>query len=159
MRRTRSGVRKACIATGCVAALAVGPSSALATPGSGVSGTILATGTSAGTLKIKPPKGRADVVVRTITIEPGGSTGWHYHPGQLIAVVKSGTLTRTMDDCSVESSPAGTAFIEPSGPGHVHIGRNLGTEPVVLYVTYLLPEGSPLSIDADAPACAQAQAG
>ncbi|MGW1026011.1 cupin domain-containing protein [Streptomyces sp. NPDC002577] len=159
MRRTRRGFRKALVATGCVAALAVGPSTALATPGSGVSGTILAIGTSAGTLKIKPPKGPADVVVRTVTIEPGGSTGWHYHPGQVIAVVKSGTLTRTMDDCSVESNPAGTAFVEPSGPDHVHIGRNLGTEPVVLYLTYLLPEGSPLSVDADAPECAQGKAG
>ncbi|MBA2949341.1 cupin domain-containing protein [Streptomyces himalayensis] len=158
MRRTGTGVRKACVVSGCVAALAVGPSSALATPGSGVSGTILATGTSEGTLNVKAPRGQADVVVRTITIEPGGSTGWHYHSGQLIAVVKAGTLTRTMDDCSVESTSAGSAFIEPSGPGHVHIGRNLGTEPVVLYVTYLLPKGSPLSLDADAPECATAQA-
>ena len=51
-------------------------------------------------------------------------------------------------------TPAGAAFVEPSGPRHRHIGRNLGTEPVVLYVTYLLPKGSPLSNDADAPPCA-----
>ncbi|WP_243766995.1 cupin domain-containing protein [Streptomyces sp. GC420] len=140
--------------TGCAAALALGSTAALATPGSGVSGTVLAQGTSAGTLKVKA-KGRTDVVFRTITVEPGGSTGWHYHPGQLIAVVKSGTLTRTLQDCSVEATPAGTSFIEPSGSDHVHIGRNLGTEPVELYVTYLVPEGSPLAIDADAPECAR----
>jgi quercetin dioxygenase-like cupin family protein len=139
--------------TACAAALAFGPVAALATPGSGVTGTVLAQGTSAGTLKIKAD-GRTDVVVRSITIAPGGSTGWHYHPGQLIAVVKSGTLTRTLQDCSVETSPAGSSFVEPSGAHHVHIGRNLGTEPVELYVTYLVPEGSPLSVDADAPECA-----
>ncbi|MFG2030001.1 cupin domain-containing protein [Streptomyces sp. NPDC048825] len=139
--------------TGCAAALAFGSTSALATPGSGVTGTILAKGTSAGTLKVKA-KGRTDVIVRSITIAPGGSTGWHYHSGQLIAVVKSGTLTRTLQDCSVEVTPTGTSFIEPAGARHVHIGRNLGTEPVELYVTYLVPEGSPLSVDADAPACA-----
>jgi quercetin dioxygenase-like cupin family protein len=135
-----------------VAALAVVPSAALATPGSGVSATILAKGTSEDGLKIKT-KGRTDVVVRTITIEPGGSTGWHYHLGKLIAVVQSGTLTRTMADCSVEVATAGQSFVEPDGANHVHIGRNLGTEPVVLYVTYLLPEGAPLSVDAPDPGC------
>ena len=44
-------------------------------------------------------------------------------------------------------------FIEPAGEQHVHIGRNLGTEPVVLYVAYVLPTGSPLSLDADDPGC------
>ncbi|MFD3666053.1 cupin domain-containing protein, partial [Streptomyces sp. NPDC058659] len=115
----------------------------------------LAQGTSDGKLRIKPPKGDTDVVVRTITIAPGGSTGWHHHPGQLVAVVQAGTLTRTLDDCSVEVTSAGAAFVEASGGKHVHVGRNLGTEPVVLYVTYLLPKGAPLSIDEPAPACAQ----
>ncbi|MGW3624682.1 cupin domain-containing protein [Streptomyces sp. NPDC000880] len=141
------------VLVGCLAALATVPSAANATPGSGVSGTVLAQGVSQETLKLKT-NGRTDVVVRTITVAPGGSTGWHHHPGQLLAVVKSGTLTRTLDDCSVEVTPAGTAFIEPSGATHRHIGRNLGSEPVVLYVTYLLPAGSPLSVDADAPPCA-----
>ncbi|MET9517240.1 cupin domain-containing protein [Streptomyces sp. NPDC002994] len=145
--------RKGMVLGGCVAALGMVPSAALATPGSGVSGTVLATGTSAGTMKVKA-KGVTDVVVRTITIAPGGSTGWHHHPGQLIAVVQKGTLSRTLDDCSVETTTAGQSFIEPSGAKHRHIGRNLGSEPVVLYVTYMLPAGSPLSVDADAPACA-----
>ncbi|MFE7325205.1 cupin domain-containing protein [Streptomyces sp. NPDC057565] len=146
-------VGKALVIGGCVAALGFVPSAALATPGSGVSGTVVAKGTSAGKLKVKTPKDRTDVTFRTITVEPGGSTGWHTHSGQLIAVVKSGTLTRTLDDCSVEVTPAGTSFIEPSGSKHRHIGRNLGTEPVVLWVTYLLPEGSALSDDAEAVEC------
>jgi quercetin dioxygenase-like cupin family protein len=145
-------IRRGALVVAGVAALAVVPSAALATPGSGVSATILAKGTSEDGLKIKT-KGRTDVVVRTITIEPGGSTGWHYHLGKLIAVVQSGTLTRTMADCSVEVATAGQSFVEPDGANHVHIGRNLGTEPVVLYVTYLLPEGAPLSVDAPNPGC------
>lgn len=138
---------------GCAAALGFVPSAAVATPGSGVSGTVLAKGTSEGKLKVKTPNGRTEVTFRTITVEPGGSTGWHTHSGQVIAVVKSGTLTRTMDDCSVEVISAGSSFIEPSGAKHRHIGRNLGTEPVVIWATYLLPEGSALSDDADAVDC------
>ncbi|WP_327366759.1 cupin domain-containing protein [Streptomyces sp. NBC_01217] len=153
-RRIRQGrLAKALVIGGCVAALGFVPSAAIATPGSGVSGTVVATGTSVGKLKVKTPNGRTDVTFRTITVEPGGSTGWHTHSGQLIAVVKSGTLTRTLDDCSVEVTPAGSSFIEPSGVRHRHIGRNLGTEPVVLWVTYLLPRGSALSDDADAVDC------
>ncbi|MCX4822318.1 cupin domain-containing protein [Streptomyces sp. NBC_01142] len=140
------------VLVGCLAALATVPSAANATPGTGVSGTVLAQGVSEGTLKLKA-KGRTDVVVRTVTIQPGGSTGWHHHPGQVLAVVKSGTLSRTLDDCSVEVNAAGTSFVEPAGPRHRHNGRSVGSEPVVLYVTYLLPQGSPLSVDAPAPAC------
>jgi hypothetical protein len=35
----------------------------------------------------------------------------------------------------------------------VHIGRNLGTTPVVLDVLYVDPAGSPLSEDAPNPGC------
>jgi quercetin dioxygenase-like cupin family protein len=150
---TRRGrIRRALAIAACAAAVGVAPSTALATPGSGVSGTILAKGTSDGGLKIKT-HGRTDVVVRTITIAPGGTTGWHYHQGQVLAVVQSGTLTRTMSDCEVETTTAGKSFVEPAGAGHVHTGRNLGTEPVVLYATYLLPERAPLSVDAPDPGC------
>ncbi|MGW8886084.1 cupin domain-containing protein [Streptomyces sp. NPDC055749] len=150
---TRGGLHRAVPVVGCVVALGFVPTAATATPGSGVSGTVVAKGTSTGELKVASPKGRADVTFRKITIEPGGSTGWHTHAGQLIVVVQSGTLTRTLSDCSVEVTPAGTSFIEPAGPGHRHIGRNNGTEPVVLWVTYLLPEGRALSDDAEAVDC------
>ncbi|MFD9542774.1 cupin domain-containing protein [Streptomyces sp. NPDC060022] len=155
--KQRGTLRKVMLVGACVTALGLVPAAAVATPGSGVSGTVVAKGTSEGKLKVKTPKGRTDVTVRTITVAPGGSTGWHTHAGQLIAVVQSGTLTRTLDDCSVEVTPAGTAFIEPSGAKHRHIGRNLGTVPVVLWVTYLLPEGSELSDDADAVDCPAAK--
>src|SRR5215469_17783903 len=34
-----------------------------------------------------------DTVVMTTTIAPGGSTGWHSHPGPAFIVVTQGTLT------------------------------------------------------------------
>lgn len=129
---------------------AASPSAVSASSGSGLVGTVLAHGVTQGTVKLRAT-GRTDVVVRTITIAPGGSTGWHYHHGQLLTVVTSGTLTRTLQDRSVEVTPAGSVFIEPSGPEHRHIGRNTGSVPVVLYVTYLLPHGSPLAVNTEAP--------
>jgi hypothetical protein len=35
----------------------------------------------------------------------------------------------------------------------VHIGRNLGTKPAVLYLTYVDPVGSALSVASDDPGC------
>lgn len=135
----------------CAATAAMVPSAAWAGPGGGVSGTVLAKGVSAGTIAAEN-QGSTDVVVRRIVIEPGASTGWHYHSGALIAVVHTGTLTRQLDDCSVETSAAGQSFVEPAGRDHVHIGRNLGAETVELYVTYLIPAGDPWRSTRPAPA-------
>ena len=94
-----------------------------------------------------------DYITKEITIQPGGSTGWHYHDGRVFGVVREGTLTRTMDDCSVVASPAGSAVTEDSGPDHVHIGRNLGPQPLVLWVDYIEPAGTPLAVDVPDPGC------
>lgn len=150
MRRFMVGLCCAVVATGVPAGLAVG---AWASPThSGVSATELGKGTSAGTVKVKNSD-ETDVVMRHIVLEPGGSTGWHYHPGDLIAVVHKGTLTRVFLDCSAQTNPAGEAFVEYGGQQNTHVGRNLGTEPVELYVTYVIPAGAPLAIEADDPGC------
>jgi hypothetical protein len=96
-----------------------------------------------------------DYITREITIEPGGNTGWHYHSGRVFGVVREGTLTRTMADCSNVDTPAGAPVIEDSGPAHVHIGRNLGPVPVKLWVDYIEPAGTPMAVEAQDPGCGQ----
>jgi quercetin dioxygenase-like cupin family protein len=145
-----SRLRRSLVLAASTLLLVGGPAGVSATPGTGVSGTILAKGTSPDGIVVGG-RGTTDVTVREITIAPGGSTGWHYHDGDLIGVVKAGTLTRTMHDCSTEVTSAGGSFAEPAGRQHTHVGRNLGSEPVVLLVTYVLPAGQPLSQDAPEP--------
>ncbi|HKP42597.1 cupin domain-containing protein [Mycobacterium sp.] len=94
-----------------------------------------------------------DYITREITIQPGGSTGWHYHDGRVFGVVREGTLTRTMADCTNIVSDTGAAVTEDSGPDHVHNGRNLGPIPVKLWVDYIQPAGAPLSVDIPDPGC------
>ena len=140
---TRTVTRFALVAAGLVA-LATVPSTAQATPSSGVTGTIISQITIGG----------KDYILREITIAPGGSTGWHYHDGMLYGVVERGTLTHNESNCAVDGIyHAGDTIVEPSGANHVHIGRNLGTTPLVLEILYVDPAGSPLSEDAPNPGC------
>lgn len=86
--------------------------------------------------------GPATVTVRTLTINPGNSLTWHYHPGYAFNVVKSGTLT-VEDGCGGEETLVpGDAFEEMDG--RVHRAKNLSTtEPVVVYNTFIVPQGKP----------------
>ena len=126
---------------------------AVATPGSGASGTILARGLA--TEKVKTRGNEPyDVVVQQIVVAPGGHTGWHTHPGTAVAVVKAGTLTIYDGDdpsCSPRTFSAGQTYVDP-GYGHVHIGRNEGTVPLEILVTYVdVAPGGPVRIDAPDP--------
>lgn len=99
-------------------------------------------------------KDPTDTVVLTTTINPGGSTGWHSHPGPAFIVVTQGTLTVYEGDdptCTPHRYSAGTGFLDP-GLGHVHIARNEGTTPVTVIQTYLnVPPGGSPRIDAADP--------
>jgi quercetin dioxygenase-like cupin family protein len=87
--------------------------------------------------------GPATVTVRTLTIGPGESLQWHYHPGYAFNVVKSGTLT-VEDGCGgpEETLLPGEAFEEMDG--RVHRAKNLSaTDSVVVYNTFIVPQGKP----------------
>ena len=68
-----------------------------------------------------------DTVVLTTTIDPGGSTGWHSHPGPAFIVVTQGTLTVYDGNdpaCTPHVYGPGTGFLDP-GFGHVHLAMEL----------------------------------
>ena len=133
----------ALLAAATVPASMVLPATAFATPGVNIDAATISQSTVDG----------VDYITREITIQPGGSTGWHYHDARVFGVVREGTLTRTMADCTDVVSPAGSAVTEDSGPNHVHIGRNLGPVPLVLWIDYIEPTGSPLSVGVPDPGC------
>ena len=123
----------------------VGPAAQATPPDPGVTGTVLWRATIGGT----------DLVLREIHIPPGAGTGWHYHDGPVYAKVKKGTLSHFDATCRRDGVyRAGRYIAEPSGSGHVHIGRNRGRSELVLEALYVLPTGSPLAEDAPNPGCA-----
>jgi quercetin dioxygenase-like cupin family protein len=131
----------ALLAAAAVPASTVLSAPASATPGVNIDAVVISQATVNG----------VDYITKEITIQPGGSTGWHYHDGRVFGVVREGTLTRTMGDCTDVVSPAGSPVTEDSGPNHVHNGRNLGPVPVVLWVDYIEPAGSPQAVEVPAP--------
>ncbi|MFI9507824.1 cupin domain-containing protein [Nocardia sp. NPDC052566] len=142
MRILLRGVLAGAVVLAGHAAIATGP--AHATPAGGITATTLTAFTA----------GNTDYTLRELTIAPGGSTGWHFHDGNLYGVIRSGTLTHYDSSCKVDGTYGpGATIAEPSGHGYTHMGRNIGTEPVVLDVLYVLPKGSPLFEDAPNPGC------
>jgi quercetin dioxygenase-like cupin family protein len=119
-------------------------------PGSGTKSVVLAQGSAPKPFTVTTGEA-SDVIVQQVIIQPGGHTGWHAHPGKLLAVVKSGTFTRYLADCTFQTYTKGQSFIETD---QIHLGRNNDPlVPVELYVTYINPAGSPLRVEADHQGC------
>jgi quercetin dioxygenase-like cupin family protein len=121
--------------------------SALATPPTGFTATPLARGTighldaSHNGFEVERDHGSADIAMATVTIEPGGSTGWHHHPGVVLVAVKSGTGTHYDSKCNKHVFQAGDAFVEASNEAHVV--RNNGSVDAVFQVAFLVPTRTP----------------
>ena len=153
--------RHARYAVTAVAALALLiPSVAIASLGSGVANlTTVSDGALAGPTKVNIPGivklqtyGDLRVFTQTLTIHPGGNTGWHSHPGPVLVTVNSGIFRYQESDCSFVDYSAGQTILDP-GNGHVHIGRSVGTVDLNLSVTYLIPPGVAPRIDAPVVDC------
>jgi hypothetical protein len=138
---------------------------ALATPGIGIiSAPVQARGTNAEELNIHSDAGiklktrsSVDFVTQTITIAPGGTTGWHSHPGPVLVTVKTGALTLVYANdptCAGQVYSAGESFVD-RGDENIHTALNRGTTNVELWATYLVPgaAGAPFRLDAADPGC------
>ena len=148
--------------------------SVLATPASGFSGSTIAVGrfdeidvsnlalprdlpslmTKTPWLSMQKTKGASDLFVQNNLWLPGGTTGWHTHPGHSLIIVTEGTVTVYDGDvhsCEPRQYTVGMGFVDPGGT-HVHLIRN--EDPVTnarTVAVQLIPAGAMRRIDADAP--------
>jgi quercetin dioxygenase-like cupin family protein len=127
---------------------------ALATDPNGFASQLLAQGTTAGSVNFKlhsggDPKGKIEfvtkgaIIVRTAqnTISPGGSSGWHSHPGIVLVTVKTGTVTFYSRDCSFNVYPTGASFVEREGDGP-GLARNEGGVDAIVVATFIAFPGT-----------------
>lgn len=135
--------------------------SVLATPGAGVTSTLFAVGKFDGIdAKTLSPhwqaridmKGETDVHVLENRIAPGGTFGWHSHPGPSVVVVKTGALTLYRGDdptCTGQTIGAGFGFVDDGGD--IHVVRNEGAVETIVYVTSFIPRDAARRIDEPSP--------
>lgn len=101
-------------------------------------------------------RGASDLYVQQNTWQPGGSTGWHTHPGPSFVIVTQGSVT-TYDGDDRRCTPhvytantANNAFVDAGG-GHVHIIRNETDAVAQTIAVQLIPAGATRRQDAPDP--------
>jgi len=145
----------------CVFVLAVCVMVTMASPAVGVTPTLIGRGTyepfKVGTASDAPlefdakAKTPVDIVVRTHDYAPGGSTGWHTHPGPVFITVLEGSVTfYEADDptCTPKVVYANEGYVDT---GHGHYGRNESGQPAKDVTVILAPVGQPFRGELPAP--------
>lgn len=133
--------------------------SALASPGSGITSTVLATGDLNEVInynhdRIKfQTKDPTDVRVQELMFAPNANarTGWHHHPGIVIVTVAAGSVTAYDHNCQTKTYGKGSVFVE----GHDTPMEVRSAGGATLYATYVAPNSTPRNfrIEDDAINC------
>ena len=159
-RHALFGARIAAAAGSFIAASALIAAPALATPPNQFVSTVEWEGPFAA-IDLKPKydkwhlkldaKDPTDLVVTRIAIGPGGSSGWHTHPGSSLVTVTEGTITLyDAHLCTGRTVGVGETFIDEGG-GHLHLVRNETAVPAAVGAVQLMPRGVPRRIDEPRP--------
>jgi len=104
-------------------------------------------------LLLQGAKGSSDVYVQSNVWRPGGSTGWHSHPGESLIIVTAGEVTDYEGHdpvCKPHVYKIGMAFTDPGG-GHVHILRNEGAIEARTIAVQFTPAGAGRRIEVPDP--------
>jgi quercetin dioxygenase-like cupin family protein len=94
----------------------------------------------------------SDLHVLSNKIAPGGTFGWHSHPGPSFVIIKSGTATVYLGadpKCRPHRFRAGTGFVDKGLA--VHVVRNEGRTDLVTVVVSFTPRGAERRIDEPRP--------
>ncbi len=89
------------------------------------------------------------VVVQTLTLEPGWTSGWHHHPADAYVIMKQGALTQYNSCTDKIVWEAGNAYYHAAGEHSTHadhhgpqLAKNEGSEMVEIMVIFPnVPQG------------------
>jgi quercetin dioxygenase-like cupin family protein len=131
-----------------VALCAASPAAtAVATPPDGdAARTDLAKGTTETPVSITTD-GPTTLIVQSLVLQPGASSGWHTHPGSELSAITGGAVAlQTATACGPVTYGAGQAVFIPAGVPHRVANTSASEAQVVL--TYTLPVDAPVRGDA-----------
>jgi hypothetical protein len=146
------------------AAIGMLATAAVASPSSGVAFTTLTVQNfddpdQINSDKIKfQTKDRTIVRIQSAIWDAGSTSGWHHHPGAILGVVTSGSVTVWDGACNQKTYgpglPLGAVFLE----GDDMLMQATSSGGATEYVVHTIPFGSPpvFRVEDDAPACATA---
>jgi quercetin dioxygenase-like cupin family protein len=104
-------------------------------------------------LSMQQTKGESDVYVQNNVWAPGGSSGWHSHPGHSLIIVTAGTVTDYEGHdpgCKGHVYKAGMGFVDPGGD-HVHILRNEGSVEARTVAVQIIPANAARRVEVADP--------
>jgi hypothetical protein len=104
-------------------------------------------------LSLHKSEGPSDLYVQRNVWQPGGSTGWHTHPGHSLIIVTKGTVTDYLGNdpnCKPHVYTRNMTFVDPGGD-HVHLLRNEGRVVAQTIVVQLIPASATRRIDVADP--------
>ena len=94
----------------------------------------------------------ARVIVQASEFAPGGTSGWHTHPGLTVVTVVEGSVTEHRGCAAGVTYTKGQSFVEPpSTPGDVDNAS--ATVPAHVIAVLIVPDGMAPRTNVDAPAC------
>jgi quercetin dioxygenase-like cupin family protein len=98
-------------------------------------------------------EGPANFIVQDVIFAPGGTTGWHKHPGVLLLslTADSGSVDWYDADCVKHVYNAGDSWTEGT---KLHDVVNSSSSNAHFIVTYIVAKGVNKRTDEPAPACA-----
>lgn len=106
-------------------------------------------------ISMQKAKGPSDLYVQNNTWQPGGTTGWHTHPGHSLIIVTEGELVVYESEngaCTSHVYTAGMGLVDPGGD-HAHVIRNESAVAAKTVAVQLIPAGATRRVDViDVPA-------
>jgi quercetin dioxygenase-like cupin family protein len=89
--------------------------------------------------------------IQDVSIGAGGHNGWHSHPGMVVTILLSGSITWYDAHCNPTNYKAGDAWMEGS---QLHAFKVTSATPIHIMAYFLTAEGVPVRTDEPAPECA-----
>ena len=134
----------------------LGSNAVMATAPIGFTAKVLAKGTLSQPAEIKAlgvkfsTKEATDVYVQQVDIAPGGTSGWHEHPGLVMVAVATGAVIVTTGCDGGHLYSAGQSFVEPPLTP-IMVANASSTSPAQNFATLVVPAGRAPRIELSGP--------